>query len=185
VTERAPPFVVVVVHTLTHIRQSVEADVPIIYTYDVIWSESDTQWASRWDVYLSMDQRVPARIHWFSIINSLLIIMFLSALVGMILLKNLKNDIYQYNRVLTDEEKAEEREESGWKLLHADVFRPPVQFPMLYCVLVGTGMQLIVMSGITIVFACLGFLSPARRGSMMLSILVLYVLNGATAGYCR
>ena len=41
----------------------------------------------------------------------------------------------------TDEEKAEEREESGWKLVHADVFRPPSEWPMLFCVLVGTGMQ--------------------------------------------
>jgi len=63
-----------------------------------------------------MDNRVPARIHWFSIINSLLIIFFLSALVGMILIKNLKRDISQYNKDLTDEEKAEEREESGWKV---------------------------------------------------------------------
>ena len=41
----------------------------------------------------------------------------------------------------TDEEKAEEREESGWKLVHADVFRPPQDYPMLFCVLAGTGMQ--------------------------------------------
>ena len=42
---------------------------------------------------------------------------------------------------MTDEEKVEEREETGWKLVHADVFRPPVEMPMLFCVLVGTGMQ--------------------------------------------
>jgi transmembrane 9 superfamily member 2/4 len=44
-------------------------------------------------------------------------------------------------QVMTDEEKVEEREETGWKLVHADVFRPPVEMPMLFCVLVGTGMQ--------------------------------------------
>ena len=157
-----------------------------------------------------MDNRVPARIHWFSIINSLLIIFFLSALVGMILIKNLKRDISQYNSVLTDEEKAEEvrkwrrgeecrilstntappppnppsqREESGWKLVHADVFRPPHNHPMLFCVLVGTGVQLICMIGITIGFASIGFLSPAKRGSLIMMILMMYVLNGITAGY--
>lgn len=67
--------------------QVVAENESILYTYDVIWMESDTKWASRWDIYLSMGDRVPARIHWFSIINSLLIIFFLSALVGMILIK--------------------------------------------------------------------------------------------------
>ena len=92
--------------------QTVKEGEQVLFTYDVIWSESETKWASRWDIYLSMDNRVPARIHWFSIINSLLIICFLSAIVGMILVKNLKRDISNYNRVLTDEEKAEEREVS-------------------------------------------------------------------------
>ncbi|GMH70719.1 hypothetical protein TrST_g9124 [Triparma strigata] len=163
--------------------QTVKEGEQVLFTYDVIWSESETKWASRWDIYLSMDNRVPARIHWFSIINSLLIICFLSAIVGMILVKNLKRDISNYNRVLTDEEKAEEREESGWKLVHADVFRPPYNNPMIFCVFVGTGTQLMMMIGITIALASIGFLSPAKRGSMMMMIIVMYVLNGATAGY--
>ena len=45
-------------------------------------------------------------------------------MVGMILVRNLHRDITRYNRVLTEEEKQEEREESGWKLVHTDVFRP-------------------------------------------------------------
>ena len=35
---------------------------------------------------------------------------------------------------MTDEEREEEREETGWKLVHADVFRPPLEHPMLFCV---------------------------------------------------
>jgi hypothetical protein len=26
----------------------------VIWSYDVLWQESDIEWASRWDVYLSM-----------------------------------------------------------------------------------------------------------------------------------
>ena len=78
-----------------------------------------------------MDNRVPARIHWFSIINSLLIIFFLSALVGMILIKNLKRDISQYNSVLTDEEKAEEvrkwRRGEECRILSTNTAPPPPQ----------------------------------------------------------
>jgi len=55
----------------------------------------------------------------------------------------------------TDEEKAEEREESGWKLVHADVFRPPAEWPMLFCVLVGTGMQ--VLQRKDILLECISF----------------------------
>jgi transmembrane 9 superfamily protein 2/4 len=77
---------------------------PIIWTYDVQWRESDIKWASRWDVYLSMDHAVPDKVHWFSIINSILIVMFLAIIVAMILVRSLHRDISQYNRV--SEEKA-------------------------------------------------------------------------------
>lgn len=36
-------------------------------------------------------------------------------MVAMIMVRALRADIAKYNRVLTEEEKAEEREESGWK----------------------------------------------------------------------
>merc|ERR1711872_1095170 len=54
---------------------------------------------------------------------------------------------------------------------------------MLLSVFLGSGVQIIAMSGITLVFACLGFLSPANRGSMMTCALVLYVCLGTPAGY--
>lgn len=84
---------------------------------------------------------------------------------------------------MTDEEKAEEREETGWKLVHADVFRPPTEYPMMFCVMIGTGMQLLIAALFLIVFAAIGFLSPANRGSIMIGILLLFVLLGAVAGF--
>jgi hypothetical protein len=42
---------------------------PVVFTYDVEWRASDILWASRWDVYLSMNHAVPDKVHWFSIIN--------------------------------------------------------------------------------------------------------------------
>ena len=55
------------------------------------------------------------------------------------------------------------QEESGWKLVHADVFRPP-SFPICLVASLGTGMQLLAMACIAIFCAMLGFLSPANRG---------------------
>ena len=51
-------------------------DKSIIFTYDVHWEEKkDIKWASRWDLYLQMTD---SKIHWFSIINSIMIVLFLS-----------------------------------------------------------------------------------------------------------
>mmetsp|Transcript_8140 Transcript_8140/g.26708 ORF Transcript_8140/g.26708 Transcript_8140/m.26708 type:complete len:633 (-) Transcript_8140:217-2115(-) len=157
---------------------------PLLFTYDVLWRSSNVKWASRWDIYLSMDNAIPDKIHWFSIVNSLLIVLFLSVMVAMILVRNLHRDILRYNRVLSDEEKAEERDESGWKLVHADVFRPPATAPMLFCVCAGTGVQVLLCTAISIAFAAAGFLSPANRGSLITALLMLFVFMGAFAGYC-
>merc|ERR1719330_2230483 len=70
----------------------------------------------------------------------------------------------------------------GWKLVHGDVFRPPRK-GMLLSVFLGSGSQLYCMSGVTLVFACLGFLSPANRGALMTCTLVLFVCLGTPAGF--
>ncbi len=155
----------------------------IYYSYDVQWEASEVRWASRWDIYLNMDHTKTDKVHWFSIANSALIVLFLTGMIAMILIRNLCRDITRYNRVPTEEERAEEREESGWKLVHADVFRPPTSNPMLLAVMVGTGAQLLSMAFFTIVFAAVGFLSPANRGSLMIAVLLTYVLMGSVAGY--
>ncbi|CAN0538982.1 unnamed protein product, partial [Ectocarpus sp. 8 AP-2014] len=73
-------------------KQEVAVGQRIIYTYDVAWKQSDTHWASRWDIYLTMNHAV----HWFSIVNSLLIVLFLTAMIAMILIRNLHRDIMRY-----------------------------------------------------------------------------------------
>lgn len=117
----------------------------IIYTYDVQFEDSDIKWASRWDVYLSMGGRVDNDVHWFSIVNSVMIVFLLSGMVAIILMRTLRRDVLYYNRIPTEEEREEDKEESGWKLIHSHVFRPPQFHPMLLAVLVGTGSQLFFM----------------------------------------
>jgi transmembrane 9 superfamily protein 2/4 len=50
-------------------------------------------------------------------------------------------------------------------------------------VTVGSGMQVLCMSFITLLFSAVGFLSPANRGSLMIALLLLFVLMGTAAGY--
>jgi transmembrane 9 superfamily protein 2/4 len=149
----------------------------IYWTYDVMWEESDVKWASRWDLYLKMTD---SEIHWFSIVNSIMIVLFLSGIIAMILMRTLHRDLRRYNEIeLTAEE---QQEETGWKLIHGEVFRPPQHGGML-SVLVGTGVQVFAMTLLTLTFALLGFLSPANRGGLMTALLLLFVFMGMLAGY--
>lgn len=150
----------------------------VIFTYDVAFRASDIRWASRWDTYLVMTDD---SIHWFSIVNSLMIVLFLTGMLAMIMVRTLRRDISAYNDL--GEAAAEEAaEESGWKMVHGDVFRPPRAAAHL-SVAAGTGVQLLGMTGFTITFALLGFLSPANRGGLMTALLLLFVLMGTAAGY--
>lgn len=64
-------------------------------TYEVFWMASEIVWASRWDSYLKMSD---VKIHWFSIINSLVVVFFLAGILSMILVRSLRRDIAKYNR---------------------------------------------------------------------------------------
>merc|ERR1719311_1215691 len=150
----------------------------IAYTYSVSWTESPIRWASRWDSYLKMTGT--AQIHWFSLLNSMMIMIFLSGIVAMIILRTLHRDIAKYNEISTAEEAAEE---TGWKLVHGDVFRKPTHSKLLV-VTIGSGVQILGMAIVTLIFAVLGFLSPAHRGGLLQSMMFLFTFMGIFAGYC-
>jgi transmembrane 9 superfamily protein 2/4 len=119
------------------------AGTEVVFTYDVVWRKSDVAWAHRWDLYLQSSR--DDDIHVFSIMNSLMIVLFMTGMIAMILVRNLYRDIARYNEETSPEEAAEE---SGWKLVHGDVFRPPSGFfgPMFLSVFVGSGMQVLAMA---------------------------------------
>jgi len=66
--------------------------------------------------------------------------------------------------------------------VHGDVFRPP-KHRMLLAVFCGTGVQVFMMVLVTMLFAVLGFLSPANRGGLLTAVPVLFVIMGIFAGY--
>ena len=97
--------------------------------------------------------------------------------------------------VLTSQEDVQE--DFGWKLVHGEVFRTPVN-PLILSVIVGNGAQLCAMAGVTLgksnelfttssadllflfrtVFALLGFLSPSNRGSLATVMIVCWTFFG-------
>ncbi|KAK3696646.1 Transmembrane 9 super member 2 [Vermiconidia calcicola] len=159
----------------------------VTWTYSVYWQPSPTTFATRWDKFLHV---YDPKIHWLSLINSAVIFMFLVGIVSTILTRTIKKDIARYNRLdelgLDDlngtslEENVQE--DSGWKLVHGDVFRPPKNSLML-SVFVGNGAQLFMMTGFTIAFALVGFLSPSNRGSLATVMILLYTFFGFIGGY--
>ncbi|OAD69846.1 hypothetical protein PHYBLDRAFT_135502 [Phycomyces blakesleeanus NRRL 1555(-)] len=163
----------------------------VVYTYSTIWHPSSTAWATRWDSYLHI---LDPSIHWFSLVNSIVIVLFLTGMVAMILLRALHKDISRYNaveaqvniryRAVINKRICLEdvQEDYGWKLVHGDVFRPP-SHPMLLAVAVGSGAQLIAMTALTLVFAILGFLSPSNRGSLATVTVVFFMVFSCISGF--
>ncbi|KAI9354551.1 Endomembrane protein 70-domain-containing protein [Zopfochytrium polystomum] len=150
------------------------------YTYSVKWVKSETEWSARWEKYLSLNASASEpRIHWFSLINSVVIVIFLSGMVVLNLLPSVRKDIARYNSVDLESESIDD---SGWKLVHGDVFRNPPHSSWL-AVLVGSGAQMSAMTFLTLFFAALGVLSPSLGGSLPTMMIVAYVMFGSVAGY--
>jgi transmembrane 9 superfamily protein 2/4 len=69
----------------------------IVYSYDVIFIDSPAKWSSRWDHYMLSHK--DDNIHWLSFMNSTIIILIFTALLGHILCRALKRDIDYINTV--------------------------------------------------------------------------------------
>ncbi|KAH9626406.1 hypothetical protein KSS87_009092 [Heliosperma pusillum] len=151
-------------------------------TYTVNWIPTNITFARRFDVYLDYPF-FEHQIHWFSIFNSFMMVIFLTGLVSMILMRTLRNDYAKYAREDDDLETLERdvSEESGWKLVHGDVFRPPRSLAMLSA-LVGNGAQLAALILLVIILAIVGMLYVGR-GAIVTTFIVCYALTSFISGY--
>ena len=160
----------------THEMVSID-DEELTYTYSVSWiPEPNVAWATRWDEYFR-GTPTDNRIHWFSILNSTIVVITLAIFIGLSIIRSLRKDISRYNVVTAEEV----QEESGWKMCHGDVFRAPEQ-SVLFTVIVSTGFQLVLMTASTLAIALLGFLNPQSRGSLLSALISCYVFAGFFAG---
>lgn len=149
----------------------------VVFTYDVEYIPSANRWATRWDNLLEANPELK-QIQWFSIVNSLMISLFLTALVGTVMLRTVLRDFSRYNAL----EEEDEEDVTGWKLVHGDVFRTP-KYPVLLSIFCGSGSQTLWMTTSLLMFALLGFLSPAYRGGLITTMLSLWVLASSICGY--
>jgi transmembrane 9 superfamily member 3 len=114
------------------------------FTYEVNWKASAVKFHDRFDKYLD-PSFFQHRIHWFSIFNSFMMVIFLVGLVSMILMRTLRKDYARYSKEEDmDDLERDLGDEYGWKQVHGDVFRAPSK-PTLFSALIGCGYQLAVV----------------------------------------
>lgn len=162
------------------------------FSLHVQFKETSEEFHSRFDRYLD-HEFFKHPIHWFSVFNSFMMVLFLMGLVALILLRTLKKDYARYGLIQDEDADDEEKdplhhdkvEDSGWKQVHGDVFRAPAYLPA-FAALVGTGWQLVVLTLGVILFAVLGPLHGEvheERGEVLQSILICYSLSSIVSGY--
>lgn len=162
----------------------------IPFTYAVYWREEvQVSWSERWKLYFTGEVN-DDHIHWLSLINSLVLVSFLSAVVGVVLLRTLNRDIQTYNsnidiatgNIDIETDKSDSFNNSGWKLISNDVFREPNR-PLLLSSLFASGVQVFFTIMGVLIVSTTGLLGPNIRNSVLSSALTLFIIGGTAAGY--
>lgn len=178
------------------LKRAIEGTV-LKFQMHVTWKHTDeVQFHTRFDRYLD-HAFFKHQIHWFSIFNSFMMVLFLTGLVALIFLRTLRRDYARYSRQTESESLLEkghtkdatddmmESEDRGWKQVHGDVFRAPPFLP-LFAALLGTGSQLFVLILAVVLFAVAGPIHGdvyEERGKILHAILLGYGLSSVVAGY--
>ena len=152
----------------------------IIFSYSIDWIPmNDAKYDDRMKRYAD-NTFLPNsfEIHWLSIINSFVLVLLLTAFLTIILMRILKKDFSRYIEV--DEEELAE-EETGWKMIHGDVFRSPEHLDLLTALL-GSGAQ--IFATVTILLACvlIGVFKATRRGALLTALIIIYAVCGIVGG---
>jgi len=146
------------------------------FTYSVVWHNQPFKFFEH-------------QIHWFSVFNSFMMVVFLCGLVGLILLRTLRSDLARYAKE-NDDLDLESMQglgdgDSGWKQIHGDVFRAPVNL-VTFSALLGTGWQLLILVLCVILYAMAGRWHGHMyedRGEMVSTFIVCYALSSVVGGY--
>ena len=152
----------------------------IVFSYSVEWLHTpEVKYEHRMQRYAD-STFVPSsfEIHWLSIINSFVLVMLLTAFLIIILMRILKKDFSRYLEV--DEEELSE-DESGWKMIHGDVFRAPPAVSLLSAML-GAGSQIFATVFLLLICVLIGVFKATKRGSILTACIILYAICGIVGG---
>ncbi|RNE96131.1 putative phagocytic receptor 1b [Trypanosoma conorhini] len=148
----------------------------INFNYSVLWFRASDSVAMIPTKGESFDSEEVQRKR-FYVINSLLLVVLLSGVVLFILAKTLSRDFQLYG-VLEEEM---EEVESGWKRLHADVFRfPKKQF--LFCAITGCGFHILLVAFLIFVLFCITHLTE-EMNTIINSVLWVFEISVPVCGF--
>ncbi|KAF0976391.1 hypothetical protein FDP41_004618 [Naegleria fowleri] len=171
----------------------------ISFTYEVVWNQNTKlPFEQRFELYLEQNF-FQHKIHWFSIINSFMMVLFLSAVVFMILIRTLHKDLaalekHAKSKLGGDIEVGNESDsefdiigsgdssDSGpWKMLHGDVFRKPTNLTLL-CAVLGTGFHLLFLALFLIALSIVNTWHDTR-GALLRAFVIMYCVTSFIGGY--
>jgi len=163
------------------------------FTYSVKWTNTKVKFKDRLTFHLKANPtRHQREAHWLWVLNSSLLVVLLTGLLSMILLRTLKNDVARYLQVdqIDQEEAAEARltgtyheiDDSGWKRIRFDVFRPPA-YPLVFSSVIGVGAQILLIMTFLMILAAVGYFYPGNHGRLVFASIMLYAFTSYVAGY--
>lgn len=155
---------------------------PLNFSYSVTWYETSKKFEDRTNRYLD-PKFFEHKVHWFSIVNSFMLCLFLCAVVAIILMKTLKRDFTRYSASEAEELESMDGggDESGWKQVNGDVFRRPDHLA-IFTVVYATGIHLICTVLIVLLFAIANSYY-AQRGATATSFVISYLCTVLVSGY--
>mmetsp|Transcript_42287 Transcript_42287/g.106574 ORF Transcript_42287/g.106574 Transcript_42287/m.106574 type:complete len:631 (+) Transcript_42287:212-2104(+) len=159
----------------------VYAGAPLNFTYSASWYTTNKPFEDRTERYLD-PKFFEHKVHWFSIVNSFMLCLFLCAVVAIILMKTLKKDFTRYSASEADElESLDGGDDSGWKQVSGDVFRRPDHLA-IFTVVYATGVHVLCTVLLVLLFSI--FNSAYRqRGATAGSFVICYLLTVIAGGY--
>jgi len=173
---------VISVDVETSKQVKVNKDTELKFTYSVKWAETTIPFESRFDKYL--DTRFfEHKVHWFSIVNSFMLCIFLIAVVSIILAKTLRNDFSRY--AVTNENDLDGldqgADETGWKQISGDVFRKPDHL-LPFSVLYAAGSHMVALVALSLLLCILNSYY-VRRGSTGQALIFCYFITQCVSGF--
>lgn len=160
-------------------RNSIESSDSFTYTYSVRFEETNISWNKRWNEILTIDYN--PKYHWISFFNTILNLIVMTLLIVYIFYRMKKKE-FPSKGISDNFDIQNPLEETGWQLIHGDVFRSPNHSEKL-CTAIGSGVQLLISSLIVLIIAALGFLAPLNMGSMITAIAVAFIIGAPFGGF--
>ncbi|KAL9228581.1 hypothetical protein vseg_004143 [Gypsophila vaccaria] len=172
---------VVEVHAFSDPSQVVDitedAEIDVKFTYSAIWNATLATFATRMSRYSRASLLPPVQqLHRFSLIGSAVIFMLSVTLVVTLYWWNIKSNLKKYFSGDEDDN------EVGLACKDGDFSKSPPYLSLL-CAVLGCGTQIFLVVCCLFLLISLGIIEPYSRATLWTSIVVMYTLTSAVAGY--